>query len=426
MRSTKATRSLKNLFAGYHEPAPLSRKKTQALLDGLKSSFRDQLDREYGRLPSSGSSGSGSGSNNANPARHPSSSSSSPHSNTRQSAANQHLKALLSNPLFSYEKEPTSSRPSPAPTLRRDPMDVFDHAVSRGMMTLKAAAGCLVAKQQQIQLASSSDSSGNASTAAAATAYYDAGLRVVRWLRSSRPDSDMDFLDNKPFVRALVPFLVAGGLDHVAWEWVARNADESSSAADEHVQHQRASFLLAELVRVKSQPQNGNLDEAIATIIQAGSAFGSNPRLSNMLLAPWRSVSWLSTVESYRRTAPSEGLFDAHVETAARLPTSLDVEKAHLHLYHPTRPDHTPALRLFEDTAKVKKLLQGFTPASSKHGGAAAKSGNMGLLQWTAVLGHDTVNFLTRSGRSQEAEHVTGLLQYELASLFVQGLKPAS
>lgn len=423
MRSTTATRSLKNLFAGYHEPAPLSKKKTQKLLDGLKTSFRDQLDREYGRLPSSGSSTTTPG----GPARGPAVT--DHHHSTRRSAANQHLKTLLSNPLFSYEKEPTSSRPSPAPTLRRDPMDVFDHAVSRGMITLRAAAGCLVAKQQQMQMAAD-DTSGQAASSPGAAAADDTGLRVVRWLRSSRSDSDMDFLDNKPFVRALVPFLVIEGLDHVAWEWVARNLDDSpapSSDAASSVQHQRASFLLSELVRVRSQPQNGNLDGAMATILQAESAFRSSPHLSHMLLSPWRSVSWLSTVESYRRTAPSEGLFDAHVDAAASLHTSLDVEKAHLHLYHPTHPDHTPALRLFEDTQKVKDLLKGFIPGN---GGSSSNAhthktpgGTMNLLQWTAVLGHDTVNFLTRSGRSKEAEHVTGLLQYELASLFVQGLK---
>lgn len=395
MHSTRATRSLKNLFAGYHEPTPLSRQTSQKLLDGLKSSFRDQLDREYGRSSSA-----------------PSPAAAELPPSPRRSAANHHLKTLLSNPLFSYEKETTSTLSAPAPTLKRDPMDVFDHAVSRGMMTLKAATGCLVAKQQQIQLDPSP---------ASLASKTDSALRVVRWLRSSRPESDLDFLDNRPFVRALVPFLVSEGLDHLAWEWVARSADSSSESPVHEPGRQRASFLLAELVRVKSQPQNGNLDGAISTLLQAEASLHSSRLLSKILVAPWRSVSWLSTVESYRRTAPSEELFDAHVNTASRLETSLEVEKAHLHLYHPTHPDHKPAMQLFEDTQRVRDLLRRINPERA----SASKPRTMGLLQWTAVLGHDTVNFLTRSGRSQEAEHLTGLLQDGLASLFVQGLKPA-
>ena len=400
MHSTRASRSLKKLFAGYHEPTPLSKQQSQSLLDGLKSSFRDQLDREYGRSASSASTTPKS-SGGAEPA-----------TSTRRSAANQHLKTLLANPLFSYERETGSTLPSPTPSLKRDPMDVFDHAVSRGMMTVKAATGCLIAKRQQVQLMSD---------AASRAASADTGLRVVRWLRSSRPDTDLSFLDKKPFVRALTPFLVSEGLDHVAWEWVGHTINETSGALSTEERYQRASLLLAELVRVKSQPQYGNLDAAIATLLEAEQSFHSNPLLSKLLLLPWRSVSWLSTVESYSRTAPSERLFDAHVAAARSLQTPVDVEKAHLQLYHPTHPDHIAALRFFEDKEKVRKMVEGITPEKI----STSKSNSLGILQWIAVLGHDTVNFLTRSGRSQEAEHVQGLLQSELASLFTHPLKPA-
>lgn len=395
MYSTKATQSLKNLFARYHEPAPLSKQQSQKLLDGLKSSFRDQLDREYGHSPNrSAPDQQTTDAERAAIARHP--------------AAKQHLKTLLSNPLFSYQKETSSTLPSPTPSPTRDPMDVFDHAVSKGMMNLKAATGCLKAKSQQLQLYPNGTSRAPGS---------DTALKVVRWLRSSRPENDLGFLDDRLFVKTLMPFLLSEGLESMAWEWTARTINDISK---DKSRLRRAAFLLSDFVRAKSQPQHGGLDAAITTLLQVEDSFSSNPLLSKLLVYPWRSISWLSTVESYSRTAPSEKLFDAHVATAPLLHEPVDIETAHLHLYHPTHPEHTYALRLFQDTKKLQKLVQAITPKQI----SPAKSQRMGSMPWLAILGHDTVNFLTRSGRSQEAEEVTEVLQSELASLFTHNLNP--
>src|SRR4051794_5239897 len=141
MFTTKSVQSLKNLFASYHEPLPLSKQQSQKLLDGLKTSFRKQLDREYGESPNSLSPAAAKPVD-VDPAR--------------LSATNRHLKDILSNPLFSYNKDVTSTFPSSlaspslvAPT--RDPIEVFDHAVARGLMTPKAAIGVMVAKAKQLQ-----------------------------------------------------------------------------------------------------------------------------------------------------------------------------------------------------------------------------------------------------------------------------------
>jgi hypothetical protein len=396
MQSTKAARSLKNLFAGYHEPMPISKQQSQKLLDGLKTSFRQQLDKEYGRGPSS--------------AAKPNDADSLPVA--RRSAANQHLKAILLNPLFSYEKDVGTTLPNPKPLPTRDPMDVFDHAVSRGMMTLKAATGCMKAKRQQLQMYPDANSRASDSETA---------VRVVRWLRSSQYASDLDFLGDRPFVQAILPFLVAEGLEHVAWEWTSRTINDTSNTVSSNERRKRASFLLSELVRVKSHPQYGNLDAAIATLQEAEQSFQSSPLLPKLLTLPWRSVSWLSTVESYSRSAPSAGLFNAHLDTANRLHHSVEVEKAHLHLYHPTHSDYTPALRIFQDTKKLQKIVEGITPETFN----TAKSKGMGIVPWIAVLGHDTVNYLTKSGRSQEAEGVKEMLQSELAALFTHTMSTA-
>ncbi|KAH7022934.1 hypothetical protein EDB80DRAFT_696053 [Ilyonectria destructans] len=393
MFSTKATQSLKNLFASYHEPLPLSKQQSQKLLDGLKTSFRKQLDHEYGQASDT-----------------PTASSKPPDVSPpiRQSATNRHLKDILSNPLFSYNKDVNSTFPSTLAPPKRDPMEVFDHAVARGMMTPKAAIGCMVAKSKQLHAMESSGSAFVSSGTAA---------RVVRWLRSSGSEQDLRFLDNQTFVRTLAPFLVAEGMEEIAWEWLVRTVNGPGNLSNEK-RLKRASNLLAEVVRTKCQPQYGNLDSGISTMLQAQELFRKSPLLSDLLVLSWRSVSWFSTVEAYSRAAPSEELFDAHMATADRLPQPFLMERAHLHLYHPTHPDHVPALQFFRDKEKLRHLVHAIGPKKSK-------PDKLSVVSWLAFLGHDTVNHLTQSGRTQEAQGVTDLLQAEVANLFNAKLEPA-
>ncbi|KHN99956.1 uncharacterized protein MAM_01880 [Metarhizium album ARSEF 1941] len=397
MFPTKPARALRNLFAGYHEPAGLSKQQTQKLLDGLKASFRRHLDREYGRIGFERAAVVAKVTD--------------PDDAVRHSAATRHLRSILSNPLFSYSQRAGS--PSQAEKLhatRRDPMDVFDHAVAKGMMTLTAATGCMVAKRQ---LLSASDAPQDLSSSQTA-------LRVVRWLRSSGAESKLSFLHNLSFVRALTPLLVAEGLESIAWEWITRAVGDASLCWETGARVNHAAFLLAQIVRTKSQPQHGNLDAAITAILDAERLYRSSPLLPQILVLPWRSVSWLSTVESYTRDAPSERLFDAHLAAAELLPTPVEIEKAHLHLHHPTHPDHAPALRLFGDRKKVRKLVARLNPDRIQWSSIRG----MGTLPWLAFLGHDTVNHLTRSGRKREADSLTELLRSALAIVPQDSLSP--
>jgi hypothetical protein len=402
MFSTKSPQALRNLFAGYHEPTGLSKQQSQRLLDGLKVSFRQQLDREYGRITSERAAALARTKETDHQMRH--------------SVATQHLKSILSNPLFSYSKQASSPSASSSSSLlsasKRDPMDVFDHAVAKGMMTIEAATGCMIAKRKLLSTSTSDSLHDMASSQTA--------LRVVQWLKSSGEMAELKFLSNQPFVRALTPLLIAEGLESVAWEWISRTVDDSSLPWESDRRIKRAAFLLAQIVHVKSQPQHGNLDAAITTILDAEQLYHNSPLLPQLLILPWRSVSWLSTVESYSRPAPSEKLFDAHMATAELLPRHFDVEKAHLSLYHPTHPDHAPALRLFNDKNKLRKLIAKFSPDKLN----LAKVKGMSVLPWIAFLGHDTVNHLTQSGRLREADIVTELLRSELASLSIDSLSP--
>lgn len=288
-------------------------------------------------------------------------------------------------------------------------MEVFDHAVARGMMTLKAATGCLMAEQKRLAAV-------NIPVISAASA--DTALRIVRWLRSSGTENDLLFLDNQQFVRSLVPFLVAEQMDVVAWDWIARIMAQTSKDVPDEVRLRRASFLLAQIVHVKSQPLYGNLDAAISTILQAEQLLKDQPQLTDLLVLPWRSVSWLSTVESYSRGTPSETLFDAHLATANRMSQPFLVEKAHLRLYHPTHPDHMPALEFFQNKKRIRRIVQSVDTDRRNMAGLKDRR----RLRWMAYLGHDTVSYLTRAGNPYEAQGLSELLRAELAELFTDNV----
>ncbi|KAG5980089.1 hypothetical protein E4U55_004402 [Claviceps digitariae] len=378
MFSTKSAQALRNLFAGYHEPPSLSTQQTQKLVDGLKKSFRQQLDLEYGAHSERPAASATMGEKGCR---------------IRHSAATLHLKSILSNPLFSYNKQHVPLATSGLPSAKSDPMDVFDRAVSKGMMTLKAATGCIMAKRQI--LSCHENRSGLASSQTA--------LRVVRWLNSTGAEAHLSFLDDKPFIRALTPLLVAEGLEDTAWNWVSRTVTDTDASWDSALRIKRASFLLTEMARTKRQPQYGNLDAAITTILHAEQLYHNHPLLPEILVYPWRCLSWLSTVNSYRHVARSGAIFDAHIAMADLLPQTVEVETAHLHLHHPTCPDDMPAMRFFNDKEKLRSLVR--TLSSETH---EKRSRPIGIhtLPWLRFLGHDTVTHLWRMGRKEEADFV--------------------
>jgi hypothetical protein len=269
------------------------------------------------------------------------------------------------------------------------------------MMDLQRATGCLVAKQKL--RTSTTETSPQLSSA-------DTGRRIIRWLRSSRPENDLGFLDRRAFINVLMPFLVTGGLDQVVWEWFARSIDDASLPSVRELRLWRASNLLNTLVRVKGEPQNGDLAAAMATLLQAEDLLQSTQQYHQVMVTPWRSVSWLSTVESQGRTKPLEKLYDAHMAIAGCLSHRVDVEQAHLQLYHPTHADSALALRVFESTQKIRHIVEEISPDKWQKSLTA-----MGKIRWMTVLGHDTVRFLTRSGRIEEAQRIAKMVLSELA-----------
>ncbi|KAK1992889.1 hypothetical protein LX36DRAFT_279607 [Colletotrichum falcatum] len=363
MFTTKPLSAIKNVIPSIHQPLPLSSKESKKLLDVLKSSFRQNLDKEHGYAPE-----------NADP-KLPSTS-----GNPHERPTDRHLRAILSNPLFKSDIRPMAA----AFAKPRDPMDVFDEAVSRGMMTRKAATGCLQAKRQQILQSS-------ALSVPEAMAASSAGLRVVQWLRSSGMEQTLDFLGDPHFVHELMPFMLAEGLEEVAWMWADRVV-QSKGAAEEN--SRKAATLVSKLVAAKSDVMDSNLDTAFAALLRADATWESSPQRSKVLLLPWRQLSWKSCVEAWKRPPPSAALFESYSATAHHIHRPLRLDRAHLELHHPTKPNHERALRFLQDD-RLRSL----------------ESSNSSLVTRVMYMGMDAVSHLTKLGRTDEAESFLRLLQ---------------
>ncbi|OLN97051.1 hypothetical protein CCHL11_02096 [Colletotrichum chlorophyti] len=371
MFTTKPLSSFKSAIPSIHQPLPLSSRESQKLLNVLKTSFRQNLDKEHGWSPETAESSASNVSGKQPSFSH----------DSHRRPTDRHLRAILSNPLFKSGVKPNNV----AFAAPRDPMDVFDEAVSRGMMTRKAATGCLRTKRQQI-LQSSALSVHDAMLAS------QAGLRVVKWLRSSGEERTLDFLNDQSFVQELMPFMVAEGLEEVAWVWADRMI-RGEGPSDEH--SKIVGSLLGTLVTAKSNVEDRNLDTAFSAVLRADQTWKADPQLPQILLRPWRVLSWRSTVEAWKRPLPSAAMFESYVGTVNHLRRPMRIDRAHLELHHPTNPNHERAVQLLQDD----RLRLGDVESRN------------GLVTRVIFMGMDAVSHLTRLGRTDEAESLLRLLQ---------------
>ncbi|KAK1488562.1 hypothetical protein CABS01_02192 [Colletotrichum abscissum] len=370
MFATKPLSSIKNAIPSIHQPLPLSSKQSKKLLNVLKTSFRKNLDKEHGFAPETTDLSAAKAT-------------SLTHSPSRPT--DQHLRSILSNPLFKIGAQlgnvpSTSSSP-------RDPMDVFDEAVSRGMMTNRAAQGCLKAKR--LQILQSSTLSVEDSMAASA-----AGLRVVQWLRSSGQERNLEFLADVGLSRELLTFMVAEGLEEVAWTWADRLVRGEGPADGSS---QIVGFLVANLVRAKSRLEDRSLDTAFSTMLRAETTWKTNSQLPQILWQPFRHLSWEATVDAWKRPLPSAPLYESFARTATYqrpLIKTIRLDRAHLDLHHPTNPDHTGALAVLRWFLEDRGTLEG----------------DGRLPRRLRTMAMDIVTHLTKIGRAESADTVLRLL----------------
>ena len=372
--------SFKSFLPRINHPIPLSQHESKSLLNVLKTSFRAQLDAEHGVVQKDATA------NTQRPRQRP--------------PADQHLDAILSNPLFSRTTRPARILQSDTP---RDPMDIFDEAVSKGMMTLRAAHACLVAKRKQII---------NSSTISVreAMASSGAGIRITRWLRSSGHERALDFIEpGASLVGELTPFLVAEGYEELIWMWVERLVAQGSSS-----DIKAASILVSNIVRNKSNTMHGgSVDRALSTVLRVDDTYHLDPNFRFLAARPWQGASSMLTYGWFRREPPNPVLVDALIEMASKFRLlSMSIDVAHILLHHPTNPTSDNAVHFFQHKPNWERLVEGLK---------VTKSPSTGMLFTTrrmVNMGVDAIRYLAGNGRNDEAQWILRLLEANFPASF--------
>lgn len=343
---TTSLNSLKNFLPKIHQTL-LTRRESQQLLDSITSSFRKNLDKEHpwehnedltSQKPITQAT--------KTILSAPSHSASLPDRSSRQLPTDRHLGAILSNPLFAHEE---NKKPATVP---RDPFDVFDYAVSRGLMTPRRAAGFLAKVRSQITGESADDIRQG-------MAKSGAGLRVVQWLRASGLENDLQFLSHPSLFAALIPFMYAEGLEEVVWYWVAHlGAREETDGKARSWQDGALSALLNAIVKQTNTSYSGlkmNLDHSYEAIVRANDLLPMQNQIAlKSFKKTWVGLSWASTVFASERPKPSAPLFESFINIGRPLHVQLDM--AHLDLHHPLTPNHSAAIQFMHNNAHPADL----------------------------------------------------------------------
>ncbi|KAK0636613.1 hypothetical protein B0T17DRAFT_85767 [Bombardia bombarda] len=412
MFTTKVLSSFKSIFPPIHQPLPLTPLESQRLHKALTASFRAHLDREHGwdaTDPSVVLPGS------VPPITYlPSTPSASTTDDAaRRRPTDRHLRAILNNPLFRQPDTPSSAvLRSSEGQIQPDPKIIFEKAVAKGLMNTKRALGFLVTVKSNVkQSATLSLQQGMAASGA--------GLLVVQWLRASGLERDLSFIRSRAFTTTLVSFMVAEGLDELAWTWLDRLARSEAVDVDEKLR--MSNMLVLSLVAAKTKTVE--LDAAYSSILHAGEVLEDSAASLEPIIGGWRHLAWHTTVESWRHTKPAAGLFDSFAAMSQKIakPLRLKVEMAHLQLHHPTDPSPKYALRYLSNDDLWDRALPGFLeklPATNKNLPYGVKQ--------LMSLGLDTVQYLTQDGQFKEAQRILGLLQTHLgvAGIFGQDPQP--
>lgn len=386
------TPTLNSLKRGFlpqiHQPLPLSRRESQQLLDSITSSFRKNLDKEH---PWQSAEDTTTATTTTPPTKEDESSLKT----TKHRPTDRHLREILSNPLFSHPQQNDSTSSPSIPT--KNPFDVFDAAVAKGMMTTRRAAGFLATIRAQAVKQSSPDVRPNLATTGA-------GLHVLQWLRSSGQEDNLRFLSDSTLIQQLLPFMYAEGLEEVAWTWLAKLAAHRLRSMGLESGHTKLTShplfsLLSSMMKENSQSaaeSKLNLDGSYSTLLRADQMLPKDYRVASLSVKnAWTGLSWASTVNAWERPKPSTPLFESFVDLGR--PFDLPLDLAHLELHHPTTPSSDSA---------VHYMHTRFAKAQDVTNTTIGDRARRRLI----CLALDTVDRLKQSGNTTEASWVERFL----------------
>lgn len=285
-----------------HQPLPLTQRESTQLLELLTTSFRQQLDSEHG--PSNTSTKveaieSHQQNENSRPRRL---------SDSGYRHTDRHIKSILTNPLF---KQGT---PKSEPGSTQDPMDTFDRAVGRGMMTVNYAKAILIAKKRQLQ--------SSHETLEESMKKSGAGLKILKWLTSSGLNQNTEFLlEDRIFGVLLFEFMRAEGYEEVFWEWINKAMHAPSATKAEFrglaqllskivklTAKLEASFndSFSILLRITDMSKDLPLEQVQDLLISPGQ------RVFHMILESSRQVREATSLESFKTFQQILPVFSIH------------------------------------------------------------------------------------------------------------------
>jgi hypothetical protein len=373
-----------------HPPLPLNQRESRQLLTLLSTSFRQKLDKEHGfqTEPESETAAVATASHNGRPGQRRRS-----QSDPDPRPTDRHMHSILTNPLFG--PLPTTNHGSAA---GKDPMELFDRAVARGMMDTHYARRCLEMKREAIQSPVLSIREGMRESGA--------GRKVLRWLVSSGTANDNEFLQDKQFAEIFMQYVVAEGLQEAAWKWIKR-AFEDHPRLSELSGLEKTTARLA-IVRplmflVKAEASGpASLDAAYMCLSRAAGYLKCLPasQMRQLLGPPGWFLSHETTMSHARHLPASESAFDSFIALVPVISKDVDYHLAHLSVLHPSQPSADSAL------AFLKKL------GTPKAADATPRSKSFiaygrGVIQ----LSLDAAKFLLENERFDDAQWVMEYLR---------------
>lgn len=361
---------LKSLMSRLHPPLPLNPRDSQKLLHLVKSSFRQQLDQQH-------------------------------QSSKETEAANKHISSVLASPLFKNCSTTTTSGSwaGQAKSLARtaqeeveESITYFEQKVQEGTATLELARNCLRVRLESIRsLPSGEVRHALRKSRAAAT--------ILHWLWSSGLDQSTR---DKTLLRLFIPFLVAQGKDAVIWHWLrAARPDPDHIPAAEAASE---GVFLRQFVS-STVHHGGGLDAAIAVFLQAVEIHKTSEHRSYSLSpAGFKLAAFVRNASVSQISGLDPETYNSYLQSISIWTLRPQFFHALLSLYHPQRPDSSPALQ----------YLRTFEPKGLDRLGPKPR---LNILRLCLV----TAKHLLASSEYREARWVMDMLQNNFAEIIGSG-----
>jgi hypothetical protein len=318
-----------------HPPLPLNPRESKQLLNLLTTSFRQRLDVEHGEFRATVDIKSSQDHQSLKAPRQ------RRRSFAESRPTDQHMNSILTNPLFNLGLETKASN------TERDPMEVFDLAVAKGMMNLHYAKACLNAKKRDIiQSPILSVREGMRESGA--------GLKVLKWLISSGTANNNDFLKDTSFAPVLLEYMVAEELQEVVWKWITRAFKTlpeywKLDFAQRKAHRREMIGPLYLLIRAEAS-DNVSLDAAFICLSRAAGYLKglTTTQMREILSSPGKYLVHQVIKLHSERPVSSTSAFDSFFSLVPLLAKS-NYQLAHLSLRHPSQPNAVPALAFLRD-----------------------------------------------------------------------------